>query len=465
MLVSRKWLANQGIAQARSFDDLTLADVITSCEPTFDYPHHLAELVESLDEMEHSVRQKRVVPVRVCVEVAPQFAKTKTISLALARFLARNPTRRNGYISYSMDRAREISQDVRGYTMELGVPLAPGEQKQHRWRTEQGGGLIAAGIGGALTGERIDGVMIVDDPYKDEKDADSLLYRERVWNWSETVMRTRLHPGACVLIVHTRWHRDDVIGRIRERMETGKLTGWRFVSRPAILPNGESLWPEHRPISFLEDIRREIRERAWWALYMQQPIPDGGAVFGPATTCDLDDVPTVGAESVGIDLAYSPKSTADESAAVALRRGHDGLIYVIDVWSDRLRPTDGVTAINRFLAQHPGPALWYTSGQESHQMDALRAIGLNRVRAETTSAPKKVRAMECATAWEKGRIVVPRDAAWSARFLAQVTGFTGLGDRHDDLVDALVAAYDALPALDSGTVASARPRRRLWGAM
>lgn len=467
MLVSPRWLERQRAAfePAESFDGLTLAEVIARCEPSFDYPDHLSDLIASLDEMETSVREKRITPVRVCVEVPPQFGKTTTIALSLARFIARNPTRRCGYISYSMDRAREISQDIRGYVLELGVPLADGEQKQHRWRTTSGGGLIASGIGGALTGERVDGVIVVDDPYKSEEDADSLLYRERVWNWSESVMRTRLHPGACALVVHTRWHLDDYIGRVRERSEAGKLDGWRFFSRPAILPDGASLWPQHRPIEFLEAIRREMRERTWWALYMQQPIPDGGAVFGPATTCELDEIPPAGPESVGIDLAYSPKSTADESAAIALRRGPDGRVYVIDVWSARLRPTEGVEVINRFLAQHQGPALWYTSGQESHQIDALRAIGLGRVRAETTSSPKKVRAVACATAWEKGRVVVPRDAPWSARFLSQVTSFTGMGDRHDDLVDALVAGFDCLPEHDTGRVSVPRPRRKLFGAM
>lgn len=457
MLVSKRWLERQraAIAGEESFESLTLAETFAKCSPRFVYPHHLQPVIDAFEDCEASFRERRLVGARYIVSTAPQHAKSATAAHAVARMIARNSERRNAFVANSMRLARRNSRTVRGFARELGVALADDAQAAEAWETSAGGALLATGIGGHLTGEPIDGILVIDDPVKNWEQASSIAYKDKVMDWFESVADSRLHPGAAVVIIATRWAEDDLSGRLLDQ------GGWTQINLPAIGDDGKALWEDMRPLEWLEAKREKLTEKVWHALYQGNPRPPGGIVFGPATTCALDDIPMAGPQSIGVDLAYSVKKTADETAVVVLRRG-EGRIYVVDAWTGRVAPTEGVARINGYLGTYPGPARWYSSAQETAQSDALRGIGLGRVASVTTRVPKDIRAIECAAAWQRGDIVVPLDAPWSAKFIAQVTGFTGLDGGRDDLVDALVAAFDCLPEHDTGRVSVPRAKRTLF---
>src|SRR5690606_33510962 len=99
--------------------------------------------------------------------------------------------------------ARRIARDA-------GVQLADDAQTVREWRTTAGGGLLATGVGGPLTGQGITGLGVVDDPVKNRQEAESALIRDRVWEWFTDVFYTRLEPGASAIVVATRWHQDDL---------------------------------------------------------------------------------------------------------------------------------------------------------------------------------------------------------------------------------------------------------------
>jgi hypothetical protein len=158
--------------------------------------------------------------------------------------------------------------------------------------------------------------------------AESALKRERVWQFFTDVAKTRLNPSASVIVVHTRWHEDDLAGRLV------KHHGWEKVNLPAVSPEGAPLWPERYTPAWLKEQREALGEYSWASLYMGEPRPRGGAVFrdvrlyDPQTTVVRSHVWRV---AIGVDLAYTAKSRADYSVAVVMAADGKGTCYVLDV--------------------------------------------------------------------------------------------------------------------------------------
>jgi hypothetical protein len=151
--------------------------------------------------------------VRACVSVPPRHAKTETVLHGIAWLLRRHPDWPVAYVSYAADIARSKSRQARDYAARAGVTLRDDSAALHEWRTPAGGGLLATGVGGPLTGHGVR-LLIVDDPFKNRSEADSPTVRETVHGWFTSTAMTRVEPGGSVLVVHTRWHPDDLIGRL-----------------------------------------------------------------------------------------------------------------------------------------------------------------------------------------------------------------------------------------------------------
>ncbi len=143
--------------------------------------------------------------------------------------------------------------------------------------------MVTAGVGGPLTGRGAD-ILIIDDPVKNSEEANSDTYRERAWDWFRSVAMTRLEPNASVIIVATRWHEDDLIGRVT-RVDPD---GWRVVNLPAIAEEvdelgrqpGDALWSDRFPLQALGGDQGEHWFRCWWqAMYQCHPTPLSGDVF------------------------------------------------------------------------------------------------------------------------------------------------------------------------------------------
>ena len=186
---------------------------------------------------------------------------------ALAWLLRRKPHLRNAYASYAAQLAFTKSRLARDYTLAAGVRLRDDANKVNEWVTTAGGGLLATGVGGPLTGNPVDGVLLVDDPHKNRAEAESAVIREEIKGWWTSTAMTRVHPQASVLVVHTRWHPDDLIGWLREG-DGGK--SWEVVELRAIADGtdpgdprqpGEALWPEYMPADFLEERKRDIAQQ------------------------------------------------------------------------------------------------------------------------------------------------------------------------------------------------------------
>lgn len=227
------------------------------------------------------------------VMMPPRHGKSETSSFwTPAWFLENWPDRRVILCSYEADFAASWGRRVRNLITEnqdrFTVRVADDSSAAERWHTTAGGAMATAGIGGPITGKGGD-MLILDDPIKNSEQANSATYRDRAWEWWGSTFLTRREPGASVVMVLTRWHDDDLAGRVLRTSPEG----WEVIRLPAIAGEhddlgrkpGAALWPARYNAADLTRIRREVGDYVWQALYQQTPPNlEGGSVyyaFGP----------------------------------------------------------------------------------------------------------------------------------------------------------------------------------------
>lgn len=219
------------------------------------------------------------------VFMPPRHGKSELTSRRFPPYcLGRNPEREIISASYGSDLAVDFGREVRNTVsgdafraLFQDVKLSPDSSAKDRWHTNYGGGYIAAGVGTAITGRGAD-ILNIDDPVKDRATAESEIFRDSTWAWYRSTAYTRLEKDAAVVVTMTRWHEDDLAGRLLQQAE---IDGdkWDVLCLPAISPEGEALWPEKYDREALDQIRRVLELREWGALYEQNPRPAGSSFF------------------------------------------------------------------------------------------------------------------------------------------------------------------------------------------
>jgi hypothetical protein len=297
---------------------------------------------------DHLVWAATTPDARLIVTMSPQEGKSALCSRAFPVWLIEHtPDLRLVLGSYESGVARRLSRlardDIHTHTDALGLAIRPDVSSQHEWQIDgHAGGMYAVGIGGALTSRPADG-LIIDDPVKGREQADSATYRERAWDWWTETASTRLAPGAFVVVVLTRWHEDDLAGRLiaeDEALPEGERR-WRVVRIPAQCedPDTDPLGREEgqfmlsargRTTVQWERIKRTVGARAWAALYQGRPAPLQGGVFQWAWIrpyrCSRGDVPDLPRVVVAVDTTGGGH---DEAGIIAAGRGQDGRTYVL----------------------------------------------------------------------------------------------------------------------------------------
>lgn len=220
---------------------------------------------------------------RLMLFLPPRHSKSESTTVRYAAWrIEQSPALRVIIAAYNQTLASKFSRKVRRLVREH-IPLSDERTAMDDWETNEGGGVRAVGVGGGVTGQGGD-LIIIDDPVKSREEADSLTYRERVWDWYTDDLYTRLEPGAAIILIMTRWHQDDLAGRI---LNSEDGPNWTVVHLPALAMEhdalgrqpGEPLWPERYDAEAFRRIRASVGERGWYALYQGVPQPDGGAIF------------------------------------------------------------------------------------------------------------------------------------------------------------------------------------------
>lgn len=431
----------------------SILDFMQRVSPHYDRADHFRLYTEKL---ERAVGGN----IRFVFSGPPQHGKSLCTMHGLAWAVQRFPGKRHAYVTYNLDRARSVAIEFRHLLVAAGIAFTG---TLNKFRFANGSRILFTSIDGGITGEAVDGICIIDDPIKDRAEADSQTRREVIEFAFREAIGTRLHPGASLIVMATRWHPQDLSGMLIE-------DGWDYLNLPAIAegdddPNGravgEPLFPAKRPLEFLAQARKLSGEFTWAALYQGRPRPKGGVVFGPENYyTELPKKRYRGA--YGADLAYTAKTSADVSILVELWRedrdgGLDPLFYVVRVDRAQVKAPEFAQTMKKRHQERKWPMLWRASGTEHGAADFIVADG---VPLKVTQPPgdKLVSATDVAAAWNDGRVLVPSaehfpDAhIWLQPFLTVVANFTGLGKERDDDVDALGNAYELLKGSDSGVM-------------
>lgn len=232
---------------------------------------------------------------RLIVQMPPRFGKSVKVSRHFPCWaMGRNPKLQFGLAGYNHDIAREHSTGARdifrsdryrnvfsgaGLASQVPGGIAAAERNlMHEWGTAAGGRFYATGIGGGFTGRGYD-IGVIDDPFKDRQEADSVTIRERVWSWYKSVFYTRQSPGGSIVVVMARWHPDDLVGRLIREQVAGTGDPWEILHLRPYDENGESVWPKRWTTAQLRAMQAAIGQREWSALYEGDPQPSGGAIF------------------------------------------------------------------------------------------------------------------------------------------------------------------------------------------
>jgi phage terminase large subunit-like protein len=295
------------------------------------------------------------------------------------------------------------------------------------------------GIGGGLTGNPISGVLVIDDPMKDRKDAESTIRREDAWDWVKDVAETRLHPGASVICMATRWHADDPSGRfIKEK-------GYPYIRLAAVCDGpgdplgreiGEALWPEGRPLEFLQ--RFMVNVYTWASLYQGHPRPRGDSLFKEPRWYKTLPKGLPYRQGYGCDLAYTEKTRSDHSVLLQGRVfGED--MYLTGLLRAQKQAPEFTKLMAEAVLRNPGQVRWLCSGTEKGVAQFVQK-SIPSFSYRIISADKYVRATPTAdTFWNSGHLFVPENVTWANQFVDEVCSFTGVKDPQDDQVDALAA--------------------------
>lgn len=320
----------------------------------------------------------------------------------------------------------------------------------------------SAGVGGGITGMGAK-ILQIDDPIKDAEQAASESYREKVWEWYTSTLYTRQDTNAGILLIMTRWHEDDLAGRLLAAAEADG-DKWEVVSFAAIAEHdeefrkaGEALHSERYSIERLISMKAAVGSYVWSALYQQRPGPKGGQVFRPEKIIGIDSLPSGKRKTVRAwDFAATKAnkgSDPDWTVGVRMSRDLDGVIYIEDIV--RFRDTAGevkkvfvATAardggdVRIRYPEDPGQA------GKSQAEDLARAISGYSFVAVRPTGDKATRATPFASQVEAGNVRILNGGQWNATAIAEMASFpTG---QHDDVVDAMADAFNELAGVVPG---------------
>lgn len=436
---------------------------------------HLEALDRHLEQVTEFVESKGQRGIgRLIIAMPPRHGKTLTASrLYPAWHIGRNPWHRAMLVSYGQSLANKNSRVARNMLRSQVyrsifpyVRLAADSQNVMEWDiadTEGEGGASAIGIGGAATGKGAH-VLLIDDPIKNRAEAESQTYRNRIWDSYTDDLLTRLEPGGAVVVMATRWHEDDLTGRLLKRQSDR----WTVLNLPAMAVEndplgrepGAALWPERYPLAVLEEKRDSLGPYSWAALYQQDPRPVEGGIlkkhwFEPRVRTIPETVRAVRYW----DLAMSEKTTADYTAGLRLELAKNDEHYITDVARARVE----LHELPRFIKDviiADGPDVVQGFEQTGYMTRAIQALAKDRelsqfvLKGYRVHTDKLTRVLPAAARAALG-VVHVADRLFADAMLEEFASFPN--GAHDDQVDAFSGAWEMIneeprKPISSGTV-------------
>ena len=422
---------------------------------------------------------------RLMIFMPPRHSKSETVTVRYTAWRMIADPKMNVILgSYNQRLANRFSRKIRKL-VDGPIALSKDRKAASEWETKAGGSLCAVGVGGGVTGFGAD-LIIIDDPVKNRSEAESKAYRENTWDWFNDDIYTRLEPGAAIILIQTRWHEDDLAGRLLNDMKNGGEQ-WEVVCLPAIAQRsgdppvalspqgeqtrqsinafrthgvrgdrsvtapsdplgrkpGEALCPDRYDIEALRRIEEKLGSYSFAALYQQNPVPLDGGIFKRAWFARvIDKAPEDLRWFRGYDLAVSIATTADYSASVRCAIDKQGNIYVADAFRARIEFPEQRRYVIERMKEEKDTVHGIESALHGQALvqDILRETKLLRgvLRSIRTDKDKVTRALAWAAKAEAGKVILVR-GPWIEEFLEEICSFPN--GRHDDQVDAMSLAF------------------------
>jgi predicted phage terminase large subunit-like protein len=462
---------------------LTFREFIDHVRPRYKWYRHCVVLANVLQKVADGQIK------RLMIFMPPRDGKSEQVSRLFAPyFLYRYPDRWVGLNSYGAELAYTLSRAARENYQRFGGLVKDDASAVKNWETLEGGGLWAAGVGGAITGRGFS-LGIIDDPLKNAEEAASETIREKQKEWYGSTFYTREdptdsgdtgQPSGAIIIVQTRWNEDDLSGwLLSQESSDEEPERWHIVCFEAIKEQesqsfpptctvepdwrspGEALCPERRPVEKLRRIASKITDYFFGALFQQRPRPatghkfkkawfrhwkfEGGGVFirlldeerKPSKLVKISDCRRFGT----VDLAASLKTSADYTVIASWAVTPDSDLILLDLMRDRIEAPDFLKMAMAIYSEHDLAYLAVeANGMQLGSVQALRRNGIP-TRGVTSQVDKLSRATTAIVRFEAGQVYLPERASWLPEYERELLTFPN--DKHDDQVDVTsLAAID-----------------------
>lgn len=466
-------------------------------DPKFEIQPHIKLLGEYLQEVAKYVETHGAEGIsRLMIMMPPRHGKSELASRKFpAYLLGRRPDSRIILTSYGADLASKNSRDVREIVIgkafqalfglksnkEEPVILSSDSRSVAAWdlASPHLGGVVAAGVGGGITGLGAD-LFVLDDPFKNREEAESEVRRELVDDWWKSSARTRLSPWGAVVVFHTRWHPDDQAGRFIQRMENdASADQWTVINLPALaldeypadadaqamkmrdgvyLPlkdqlgraAGEALWPNRFSREWLASARVNVGTYDFEALYQQSPFLKSGQRYRREwfkTITKLPDDVTIKFVVRLWDKANS--AHGDFTVGALMAYCSDGFFYILNIargqWTSYERDQRMLKTAQSDLSNYGNVYIWHQQDPGSAGKDSAEAT--NRLlmgfvaKFETVTGNKEDRSGPLESAFQGGMVYLMK-GAWNDAYIDECVSFPR--GRNDDQVDAASGAYNKL---------------------
>ncbi len=419
----------------------SLARFIDHRQAGYSPAKHHKVLIEALERVERGEIQ------RLMVCMPPGSAKSTYTSVEFpAWYLGRNPKNSVIAASHTQELAERFGRRVRNivasepFAAVFGGGVAEDSASAGRWDTREGGEYFAAGVGGSITGRRAD-LGVIDDPVKSREDADSERMRERAWDWYVNDWLTRLKPGARQIVVMTRWHEDDLGGRILER-ERDKWTVIELAMEA--LPNdplgrkvGEMLWPEWFTADMIAAAKLDVR--SWNALYQQQPATEDGDYFKREwLDNEYSAIPGGLRKYIASDYAVTG-GAGDYTEHGVFGVDSVGNHFVLDWWYGQTESDVWIDSFCDLVNLHEPSCVFGESGVIRKAVEPflkrrmIERQAMARIEWLPSIADKPTRSRGFQALCSMGRVFWPKYASWKAHVQGQLLRFPA--GKNDDAVD------------------------------
>ena len=390
---------------------------------------------------------------RLIVNMPPRHTKSEFASyLFPAWMVGKNPklkviqTTHTGELAVRFGRKMKNLVDTSEFAQIFeDCKIAVDSKAAGRWETNKGGEYYAAGIGGAITGRGAD-LLIIDDPHS-EQDALNLDALERAYEWYTSGPRQRLQPGGTIVLVMTRWNTKDLTGKLLNAQKEPKADQWEVIEFPAIMPEGEPVWPEFWKKDELLGVKASLSIGKWNAQWMQNPTSEEGALIKREwwNKWESDSPPHLHHVIQSYDTAFMKKETADFSAittwGVFYKNEDSGpQLILLDALKERLEfPELRRVALEQYKYWDPDTVIVESKASGLPLTYELRKMGIPVINFTPSKGnDKHTRVNSVAPLFESGCIWAPTDQQFAQEVIEECAAFP-YGD-HDDLVDSMTQA-------------------------